>query len=386
MEKGRTSARHLCLIAGEVSGDTHGAGLMQALLAAQPPGQALRFSGLGGPQMRALAGESMQDWVQQAAVVGLWEVLKHYGFFKEQMGRITAQILQEQPVAVIFIDYPGFNLRLAQALRDGGYRGKLIYYISPQVWAWKKGRVRTMARLLDLMICIFPFEKALYEHSGLRTVFSGHPMVDRTQQLRQPELVRESDLIGWFPGSRQSEVSRLLPTLLKAAQLLRQQLPQVRFALSAANPALADLMAQIADENGLPEAKDWIQVGTVYQLMQRCQVGAVASGTATLEAACFSLPYTLIYRVNPITYAAAKLVVRIQRIGIINILAQRDIVTELVQSDFTPQRLAAETARLFTDTTARLQLQKDLASTVATLGPGGAYQRAAEAVSSIIAN
>lgn len=367
---------HLYIIAGEVSGDTHGAGLLKELLILEP---GLKISGLGGPQMREIAGAGIDDWVETAGVVGLWEVLKMYGYFKQRFNAVVSAIMTEKPASVILVDYPGFNLRVAKELRLKGYTGKIIYYISPQVWAWKKGRVKTMAKVLDLMICIFPFEKDFYEKSGLRTEFSGHPMVDRVVTLRR-NWERERSLVGWFPGSRLNEVKRLFPIMLQASLGIRMMHPQVRFAVSAANETLAGHLRQMADEAGMPEAKQWIETGTVYDLMQRAQVGAVASGTATLEAACFGLPYALVYQVNSLTYLAAKIVVRIKNIGIINVLAKRTVVSELVQGGLTADTLAAEMVDLLSNDVRRSNLQEDLAEVVATLGQGGAYKRAARSV------
>lgn len=368
------------IIAGEISGDTHAAGLLREMKALEPD---LQVSGLGGRQMREVAGQGIEDWVEKAGVVGLWEVLKIYRYFKEKKVAVEAKILAERPDAVILVDYPGFNLRVASSLRAAGYAGKIVYYISPQVWAWKKGRVKVMAKVLDLMICIFPFEKAFYEQSGLRTEFCGHPMMDRVQTLRR-DWPREPGLVGWFPGSRINEVRRLFPIMVRASQAIGLAVPEARFAVSAANETLAGHMRTMADALGVPEAKRWIEVGTVYDLMQRCEAGAVASGTATLEAACFGLPYTLIYNVSWPTYVVGKLVVRIQHLGIINILAKREVVRELVQHDLTPDTLAQATADLLMQKDRREALQADLASVVATLGSGGAYHRAAQAVHSAI--
>lgn len=370
----------LFFIAGELSGDTHGSGLIQALRDLHPDTQ---FSGLGGPKMKAAGGPDITDWVETAGVVGLWEVLKMYGYFKQRFNETVAAVLTTKPDAVIFVDYPGFNLRIAKALRENGYSGKLIYYISPQVWAWKKGRVKVMARVLDLMICIFPFEKPFYEASGLPTEFGGHPMVDRTTQLRNTSP-RDPNLIGWFPGSRKNEVRRLLPVMLAASQIILRKHPETRFAISAANPALAAEMTAMAQAAGLPEAASWIETGTVYDLMQRATAGAVASGTATLEAACFGLPYALVYHVNWLTYLVGKSVVRIKHLGMVNILAKREVVKELIQHTLTPDSLAAEMLRLLRDPAARAALQSDLAKVVATLGEPGAYQRAASIVNGLI--
>ncbi len=369
------------IIAGEMSGDTHGAGLMRALQAARP---GIRFRGLGGPKMREAGGDGIDDWVETAGVVGLWEVIKMYGWFKHRFEQTVAGILSAKPAVVVLVDYPGFNLRTASALRAGGYSGKIIYYISPQVWAWKKGRVKVMARVLDLVICIFPFEKAFYEASGLRAEFGGHPMVDRAAALRQNHggspPPREPNLIGLFPGSRRNEVRRLFPVMLAAAAIIRRQLPEARFAVSAANTALAGEMQALARAAEMPEAADWIEIGTAHDLMQRAAAAAVASGTATLEAACLGLPYTLVYQVNWLTYLAGKTVVRIKHLGIVNILAGRELVRELVQHALTPASLASELLRLARDAGARARLQADLAAVVATLGEPGAYQRAAEIV------
>jgi len=367
---------HLFFCAGEISGDTHGSGVMRELRASHPD---LQFSGLGGPRMKEIGGAQVEDWVETAGVVGLWEVLKMYSYFKRKLAETAELIVKQGPDAVVLVDYPGFNLRLAAALRDAGYRGKLIYYISPQVWAWKKGRVKTMAGLLDLMICIFPFEKALYEKSGLRTEFAGHPLVDRTLALRR-DWKREPHLIGWFPGSRSNEVRRLFPVMLEASRAIRLAVPDAQFAISAANERLAGEMRALVDAAQMPEARRWIEVGTVYDLMQRSGVAAVASGTATLEAACFGLPYSLVYKVSALTYWIGKMVVRIKNLGIVNILAQRQVVRELVQGDLTPDTLAAEMVDLLQNDRRRHALEAELAGVVAMLGEGGAYVRTAKVI------
>lgn len=364
------------VIAGETSGDTHAAGLMAELQTLSP---GVQFEGLGGPRMRAVAGEGVEDWLEHAAVLGLWEVLKHYGYFKSKLDEVIARVCASRPDAVVLVDYPGFNLRVAKALRHGAFGGRIIYYISPQVWAWKRGRIKTMAGLLDLMICIFPFEKQLYEASGLRTEFAGHPLVDRTKALSR-NWSREKHLVGWFPGSRLNEVRRIFPVMLDAARAIRQAVPDVRFAASAANETLAAEMRELAEQRDMAEAKQWIETGTVYDLMQRAEVGAVASGTATLEAACFGLPYALVYQVNWLTYAVGRAVVRVRHLGMVNILAGREVVREFVQHRLTADNLTREIAGLLTDSSRRQRLIDDLAATVAKLGAGGAYGRAARAV------
>ncbi len=363
----------LFLLAGERSGDRHGAGLMEELRALNT---GILLHGLGGAEMHGLSPD-VTDWVEEAGVVGLVEVLKKYGWFKEQFDSTLKRILTLQPDAVVLIDYPGFNLRMAEALRKASFPGKIIYYISPQVWAWHRSRIPKMAAWLDLMICIFPFEKDLYEGVGLRTVFGGHPLVEY-HQSRALGLAREPDLIGLFPGSRRREISKLFPIMLEAARRMQAADPTLHFAVSAASPKLAALMQVHLDIHPLPRLV--IETGTVHTLMQRVCCGAVASGTATLEAAIHGLPYCLVYKVAWGTWLFGKAVIRVPWLGMVNLLAKREVVRELIQTHCTPERIAAELNRLHRDTTARKQLQRDLGEVVAGLSGEGAYRRAAMAI------
>ena len=233
-------AMTIYFVAGEVSADNHGAALMRAVRGLDPT---LNFIGRGGPQMQQVAGASFKNWIGDAAVLGLWEVLRKYGYFREQFRQTLSEIKQSKPDAVVLIDYPGFNLRLARALRRQPHRHKTIYYISPQVWAWNRGRIKSMARFIDLMLCIFPFEADLYVASGLRAVFVGHPMIERieTQKIDVP---REPNLIGLFPGSRAREVRKIFPVMIEAARLLLQAKPALRFHVAAASEELAREMTE----------------------------------------------------------------------------------------------------------------------------------------------
>ena len=367
--------KRIYIVAGEVSGDTHGSGLMRSLNDLQPD---CEFSGAGGPKMAELA-DGVEDWVDEAGVVGLWEVLKNYRYFKRRFDSMLSDLVETEPDALILIDYPGFNLRFAKAVRESLPKIKIIFYISPQVWAWKKGRVPKMAKLLDLMICIFPFEKQLYEGHGLKTVFAGHPMVDRLAEFGDSEE-RESDLVGLFPGSRTNEVGRLFPSMLMAANELRGSRPGTKFVASAASELLAGTMASERKLMGWTEDDCPIEVGTSQKLMRKCSAGAVASGTATLESTVLGMPYCLVYRVNWMTYVVGKTLVRIKHLGMANILAGREIIRELVQGDLTPSNLSSELSRLLDDTNYRSKLKSDLAEAASMLGEGNAYERAATAV------
>jgi lipid-A-disaccharide synthase len=246
-------SKTIYFVAGEVSADNHGAALMRSLH--KLDGE-LNFVGRGGPQMQEVAGESaigriagggqFKNWIGEAAVLGLWEVLRKYGYFRKQFQETLREIRESKPDAVVLIDYPGFNLRLARALRGQTRQQKIIYYISPQVWAWDRGRIRRMAHLIDLVLCIFPFEVDLYNQAGLRALFVGHPMIERLW-TRKSDTERDRNLIGIFPGSRSREVRKIFPVMLEAACQLRKHNPNLRFEVAAVSEQLArEIKAGIA--------------------------------------------------------------------------------------------------------------------------------------------
>lgn len=355
-------------VAGEASADNHGAALMQSLRELDVD---LIFAGRGGPQMKAIAADGLTNWIDDAAVVGLWEVVKKYGYFRKQFHETLDEIRKLKPDAVVLIDYPGFNLRLARAIHAQRLTNKLIYYISPQVWAWNRGRIKQMAKHLDLMLCIFPFEADLYNESGLRTKFVGHPMIDRLRP-RKIDIERDPNLIGLFPGSRRREVEKILPILLETARRLRLTKPHLRFEISAANEALAKLMQ---DRQEIP-----VRVGHAAELMQRAFVGIVASGSATLEAAYFRMPFALVYKVSWLTYVIGRAVVRVDYLGMPNVLANRAVVPEFIQHDADPERLSVAISCLIDNEAARGEMVSDFDRIIRSLGEGGAGKAAARAV------
>ena len=253
---------------------------------------------------------------------------------------------------------------------------KIIYYISPQVWAWNRRRIPKMARLLDLMICIFPFEKSLYEKSGLRTEFGGHPMVDRLTPLREQsaERGRDPELVALLPGSRAREVGKIFPILIGAAREMKEARPDLKFAAAAASERLADEMRALLAPAGLDCE---IGVGNAYELMGRAGCGAVASGTASLEAAFLGLPYCLVYKVATPTYLAARLLMKVDFLGMANILGGREIVREFLQGEATPLAIADELLRLANSPQAREELAAELREVTDGLGAVGAHHRAA---------
>ena len=366
----------LYFVAGEPSGDAHGAALLRALRERE---SVLAFAGRGGPAMRAVAGEALENWTDEAAVVGLWEVLKRYGWFRQQFRRVLTEIAAQRPAAVVLIDYPGFNLRLAKALRQRGYGGRIVYYISPQVWAWHRGRIPAMARLLDLMICIFPFEQPIFEQAGLRTVFAGHPLAEQIPAEPTGEP-RDPTLVSLFPGSRRREVHKIFPVLLETARRLRRERPALTRPPPAASEARAGALRALA--SGFPGVGcEVLPPGSARGLMRRAAVGLVASGTATVEAALCGLNFAVVYRVAPLTYWVGRAVVRVPFLGMVNLLAGKEVAREFIQGAARPEALAAETLRLLEDPVARATQTRELAAVTTKLGHGaGASANAATAI------
>lgn len=362
-------------VAGEASGDEHGAALMRSLRGLAPD---CEFHGRGGPRMKAMAGDGFSNWIDAAAVVGLWEVVKRYGYFRKQFAEALEEIATTKPDAVVLIDYPGFNLRIARALRQRAPGSKIIYYISPQVWAWNRGRIGHMARYLDLMLCIFPFEAELYNASGLRTIFVGHPMIENLATRRSGET-RDPDLIGLFPGSRSREVKKILPVLLETSREIVARRPATRFEIAAASDALAPEIESLLRGFAL---RDRVRVVTADSsgTMQRAFTGIVASGTATLESAYFRMPFVLVYKVSWPTYLAGRLMIRTRFVGMPNVLADREVVPEFLQHEARPHTIAESVLELMKGSPRREQMIADFDAIIARLGEAGASEKASRAI------
>jgi lipid-A-disaccharide synthase len=375
-------------VAGEVSADNHGASLMRAL---RKLDGGIKFIGRGGPQMQEMANESalgntgenrkFKNWIGDAAVLGLWEVLRKYGYFREQFHETLQEIGKDRPDAVVLIDYPGFNLRLARALRRQAPKQKIIYYISPQVWAWNRGRIKKMAHFIDLVLCIFPFEVDLYKQAGSRALFVGHPMIERLQ-TKTIDTKRDSSMIGIFPGSRAREVRKIFPVMLETARDLQKRNSNLRFEVAAASEQLKREIEKIL--HGLQQSKDRqaieIKTGKAAEIMQRAWAGIVASGSATLEAAFFRLPFVLIYKVAWPTYLAARLVVNVKYLGMPNLLAEKQVVPEFIQHRATPNAIAKAMQPLIENARARDDMISEFNAIVPRLGDVGASEKAARTI------
>lgn len=374
-------SKRLYVVAGELSGDAHGAGLLRAL---KPMAPGLEIRGVGGPKMAEIAGHGLCDWVEDAAVMGVWEVLKRYGWFKERFARMLAELREFRPDVLLLIDYPGFNLRFATAVKREFPETRIVYYVSPQVWAWNKGRIPKMVRLIDEMLCLFPFEQPIFQNAGLKTTFAGHPLVDELAEKLTTGGARVESLVGLFPGSREREVASLFPMMIETAKRLKSWRGDLTFEVPAASAKLAAQIRGLMTEAG---AADLIHVNTgeSHSLMQRACCAVIASGTATLEAAYFGLPYCLVYRVAPLTYVMAKLLVKIKFIGIINILAGEEVVEEFIQADANAAAVSNALIEFIKFPETRSNLQARLAETTAKLGGPGAHHRAAHVVATCLA-
>ena len=379
-----STPKHLVVVAGEASGDMHAAHLIETIKRLDP---SITFSGLGGPKMKA-AGVDLYEDLTKMAVVGFWEVVKHYKDIKRVFHLLLNKIDKTNLDAVILVDYPGFNLRLARELKKR--KIKVIYYISPQVWAWKQKRVHFIKKNVDKMLVLFQFEKDFYADFGINVKFVGHPLIDtikvhsaKENFLLENNLSPDKLTIGILPGSREKEIENLLPVMLDAAKILDQEFPQIQFLIVKA-PTITrssieqylqsrSFICQIIDDN-------------IHDGVNACDLCMVASGTATLETAILQKPMVVVYKTSLLTWILAKLFVKIADIGLVNVVAGRRIVPECVQFQATGQKIAEEIKNIFTDELKIADMKTNLRSVKESLGPGGASQRAAGEILKTITN
>lgn len=358
--------------AGEHSGDMHASGLMKQLMA-QLPGRSVNFSGLGGDKMTAAGLEPLYH-VRDLATVGFTDVIKKYGFFKNAINRSAEYIKQNNPDVVILVDYPGFNIRLAEAIRKF-YTGKIIYYISPQLWAWHESRVNKIKKFIDLMLVVFPFEVDFYGKHGVKAEFVGHPLVKKIKEFSEsnPPIKRDDNVkrITLLPGSRKDEIKKHMPVLLKAMKKLQ-------------NTIQAEILISIAPgmESHFDEFRDSVPGITLsnessYKLISNSDLVLTKAGTSTMECTLLQVPYLIFYRTFPINYYLLKPIVKVDKLGIANILLEKDVVKEFIQNDFTAENLAAESIKILTDEAYRNQMLSGLRKIWDTLGSKDASQNAA---------
>lgn len=366
---------------GEASGDLHGARLAQAIK--QIDAEAAIF-GMGGQAMKS-AGVDVRFDIADIAVMGLVEVVKNLPRLFRLRDTLVAMAAAERPDVLVVIDYPDFNMRLAEKVEKLGI--PVVYYISPQVWIWRRGRAKTIARMVRCVAAIFPFEAEVYRAAGAAVEFVGHPLLD----IVKPSMDKQAayahfgadparPLVVLMPGSRRQEIDKLLPVLLSAARGISRKLPNCQFFLPAASTiAYEDLAAEVRNA-GVPII---ITTDCVYDLMQIGDVALAASGTATLETSLMRLPTVIIYKVAPLTYFLGKLLVRIPYVGLPNIIAKRQVVPELLQDEAHADNIAAEALGILTSEQRHQAMMRDLDEVKERLGQPGAVMRTATLVMKI---
>ena len=369
-------AQTVVIVAGEASGDMHASLLARELLKLNPE---IKLEGMGGDNMRR-AGVNILIDNAELAVVGLVEVLANYSTIKGALETLKKHIQQSKPDLLILVDYQEFNQKLAAFAKSIGI--KVLFYIGPQVWAWRPNRVYKMGQIVDQMAVIFPFEVDLYRDANVPVAFTGHPLVDEVVNDKTPEQAREQlDLgqqttVGLFPGSRKGEVKRLMPIMLKTAKILQSRDPGIQFVLPLAeslNEAILDpYLYDIMDLN--------ISVvsGQAYDVMQACDAIITASGTATLEIALMGIPMTIVYRISPISYSILRFIVKLDYIGLANIVAGKYIVKEFLQGKAKPKHIAAEIQHILQDSDYNNTMRQELSLIREKLGDKSGSQHVAQ--------
>jgi len=379
---GITSGKKILIIAGEASGDLHGSHLVKEMLSLDP---SLHVYGVGGEKMKNAGVELIAD-SKEMAVVGITEVLLKLKSIYRIYRKLKNSLTTKSPSLVILIDYPDFNLRFAREAKKKNI--PIVYYISPQVWAWRKGRIKKIGRLVEKMIVIFPFEKKIYEKAKIDVDFVGHPLLDSIQsQFSREEAFRKFSLtfgvttIGLLPGSRMNEVKRHLPPMIEAISLISKQIHPVQFIIPVA-PGLDG--EEVQSLVGSKHKNVRVVENTIYDVMRISDVVIVASGTATVEAAIMGAPMIVVYRVSPLTYLLGKMLIKVKNIGMVNIIAEKTVVPELIQKDVTPEKITSAVIQILGNPLKQEEIKKELSSLKEKIGNPGASFRAAQIIISLL--
>jgi lipid-A-disaccharide synthase len=368
--------KFVLIVAGEASADLHGSNLVRAMRRINPE---ISFCGIGGEKMEA-AGVEILFTSSQMAVVGLTEVFARLPYILRAYRRLKTMLKKNNPDLMILIDYPAFNIRLARYAKR--FHVPVLYYISPQVWAWREGRIKKISRRVDRMSVILPFEEAAYRKYGLDPDYVGHPLMDtvprgltRGEAIRAMGLEKGPPILGLLPGSRREEIDNLLPAMVKAAEILSSRYHGLRCLLPLASTVSPHLVDGLIGRSSV-EIK-MIQ-GDIYTALAACDLALVASGTATLETAIMGIPMIIVYRLSPISYWIGKMVVKVPFIGLVNLVAGEKVVPELIQAEVTPHRLAEEADAILGDGRMKENMIKNLEMVKTRLGQGGASEKTAK--------
>lgn len=367
--------RRVMIVAGEASGDLHGSGVVRELRALSP---AIEIFGIGGEKMKA-AGMDLVYHVNELSFMGFVEVIKHLPLIRSVKKTLEQLLTLKRPDAVVLIDYPGFNLRFAASVKARGI--PVLYYISPQVWAWHRSRLKTMKKVIDRMMVVFPFEVPLYEREGIPVEFVGHPLLEVLSATASEKEFRKRNgldpakpLLALFPGSRVQEIENIFPIMLEAGKAVARS-HGMELAVGIAPTLPERLFADGFDLGGVRIVR-----GGAYDLMRWAAFALVTSGTATLETACFGTPMCVLYKTSWPTYLIGRLLVRVRNIGLVNIVAGRQIVPEFVQADMSVPKIVEVVDRLIGEPAALESMRRDLSAIRSQLGTPGASRRVAERV------
>ncbi len=374
------SSTQFLLVAGEASGDMYGADVARALFRQFPN---CHIYGLGGPRMRE-AGVELEGDIRQTAVVGPFEAVSHLGILYRFFRKLADRVDNEPPTAAILIDFPDFNLRLAKRIKNAGT--PVIYYVSPQIWAWREGRIHQIRRLVDKMLVIFPFEEEIYRRAGVDVEFVGHPLIDTVYPTKSKEefcaeykLDPRKPIVALLPGSRRKEIHYILPTLCKAADLIGAQKKDTQFVLPIAPGLNRGLLENIIQTRPIR-----IVTGQTYDAVRYSRAAIVASGTATLETALLGTPEVIVYRISGATWLLGKFLLKVRLFGIVNIILGEEVAPELFQDKMTPESICTITLRLMDDVWAQSRIRGNYERLRRQLGGGKVAERVADAVSRVV--
>lgn len=368
------------IVTGEASGDLHGANLVKAMHLREPQ---LVFSGMGGPELAA-AGVNLLYDAKKVAVVGIFEVISHLGDIRAAQRILKQQMEDHLPALLIVIDLPDFNLLLAKKAKQLGI--PVFYYISPQVWAWRSGRVKTISKRVDTVGVILPFEEQFFRERGVKAEYVGHPLLDtvhvtesKSEFFRSNGIDADTRCVGLLPGSRIKEISMLLPVFLAAAEQLQDMSKdKITFLIPLASTISEDELRQ----QGLAPYEDKLTIKIIrenrYNMMAACDAVAAASGTVTLELALLDIPMVVTYKFAPLTYTIGRLLIKLKHFSLVNLIAGESVVPELLQSQVTQTRVAEEMYNLIYDDLIRTKMKKGLADVRNQLGEHGASAKAAQ--------
>lgn len=360
------------IISGEASGDSHGARLVRAMRSKSPD---LYFCGIGGPAMAAEGVRILVD-AKELSVVGFTEVAEKAGTLLKSMMFAKEVLRQVKPDLLVLIDFPDFNLSVAGVARKLGL--KVLYYISPQIWAWRQGRVKKIKRLVDHIAVILPFEKEFYDAHGVPATFVGHPLLDGEGDGDLKDSDRTPNMIGLLPGSRNREVRMHLPILIESAALMKGKRPDLNFTVPVAPTVDMPLVRQIMEEAGVDVSAIKVQEGGSGRVLEQSALVIAASGTVTLEAALAGAPTIIIYKMSPTSYFIAKRVAKVDYVGLANLISGQEIMPELLQNDADPEKISQKALEMLNDPQKRAWIGNRLAEVREKLGGPGASSKTAE--------